>query len=71
MTLAGADGETRAEMSRVLHVETATDVDAEFGALQKALEMSAAARPSRLFCRSRIGSSRKLATICGPLSSPR
>ncbi|MFL6593957.1 MAG: serpin family protein [Chthoniobacterales bacterium] len=39
MTLSGADGETRAEMSRVMHVTG--DVDSSFGALQQALAKSA------------------------------
>lgn len=38
MTLSGADGETRAEMSRVMHVDG--DVDANFAALQQALTKS-------------------------------
>jgi serpin B len=42
MTLAGADGETRAEMARVLHVDLSTDIDASFAALQKSLEEMAA-----------------------------
>ncbi|MFL6540972.1 MAG: serpin family protein, partial [Chthoniobacterales bacterium] len=39
MTLSGADGEARAEMSRVMHVTG--DVDSSFGALQQALAKSA------------------------------
>ena len=38
MTLAGADGETRTEMARVLHVDLSSDVDPSFAALQKSLE---------------------------------
>jgi serpin B len=38
MTLAGADGETRAEMARVLHLDPGADVDPSFAALQKSLE---------------------------------
>lgn len=38
MTFAGADGETRAEMARVLHFGDATDVAASFAALQHSLE---------------------------------
>jgi serpin B len=38
MTLAGADGETRTEMARVLHLDPAADVDSSFAALQKSLE---------------------------------
>jgi serpin B len=42
MTLTGADGETRAEMARLLHVDPNADVDASFAALQKSLgEMTA------------------------------
>ena len=38
MTLAGADGETRTEMARVLHLDPTADVDSSFAALQKSLE---------------------------------
>src|ERR1044072_9116002 len=38
MTLAGADGETRAEMARVLHIERESEIDSSFAALQKSLE---------------------------------
>ena len=41
MTLAGADGETRTEMGRVLHVDPNSDVDQSFAALQKSLEQMA------------------------------
>lgn len=37
MTLSGADGKTRNEMARVLHLEAATDPDASFSSLQKAV----------------------------------
>jgi serpin B len=40
MTFAGADGETRTEMSRVLHLGSDETIDASFGALQKALDGS-------------------------------
>jgi serpin B len=42
MTLAGADGETRTEMARVLHVDLSSDIDPSFAALQKSLEEMAA-----------------------------
>ena len=42
MTLAGADGETRTEMARVLRVVLNADVDQSFAALQKSLEEMAA-----------------------------
>ena len=38
MTFAGADGETRTEMARVLHFGTESDVPASFAALQQSLE---------------------------------
>ena len=38
MALSGADDGTRSEMARVLHVDSKTDVDPSFGALQKSLE---------------------------------
>ena len=38
MTLVGADGETRTEMARVLHVDLSSDIDSSFAALQKSLE---------------------------------
>ena len=38
MTFAGADGETRTEMARVLHFPTDDDVPASFSALQRSLE---------------------------------
>jgi len=38
MTFAGADGETRTEMARVLHFGTESDVPASFAALQHSLE---------------------------------
>jgi serpin B len=38
MTLSGADGETRSEMARVLHLDANADVDQSFAALQKSLE---------------------------------
>jgi serpin B len=37
MTLAGADGETRTEMARVLHLDPQADGDPSFAALQKSL----------------------------------
>jgi len=40
MTFAGADGETRAEMSRVLHLGNDEAIHASFAALQKALDNS-------------------------------
>ena len=42
MTLAGADGETRTEMARVLHVDLSSEIDPSFAALQKSLEEMAA-----------------------------
>ncbi len=42
MTFAGADGETRTEMARVLHFGDATDVPASFSALQNSLEQMSA-----------------------------
>jgi len=42
MTFAGADGETRTEMARVLHFGNATDVPASFSALQRSLEQMSA-----------------------------
>ncbi|MGZ5503533.1 MAG: serpin family protein [Chthoniobacterales bacterium] len=42
MTLSGADGETRAEMSRVLHLGAKADADSAFLALQNALSASVA-----------------------------
>jgi serine protease inhibitor len=42
MTFAGADGETRTEMARVLHFGDATDVPASFSALQHSLEQMSA-----------------------------
>src|SRR5256714_4071267 len=42
MTLAGADGETRTEMGRVLHVDPNADVDQSFATLHKSLEGMAA-----------------------------
>jgi serpin B len=38
MTFAGADGETRTEMTRVLHLGNDADVPASFSALQRSLE---------------------------------
>ena len=38
MTFAGADGETRSEMARVLHFPNGGDVPASFSALQNSLE---------------------------------
>src|SRR5215468_9199323 len=38
MTFAGADGETRSEMARVLHFPTNGDVPASFSALRHSLE---------------------------------
>src|ERR1043166_4838847 len=38
MTFAGADGETRSEMARVLHFPNGGDVPASFSALQQSLE---------------------------------
>src|SRR5439155_7429430 len=38
MTFAGADGETRTEMARVLHFGTESDVPASFAVLQHSLE---------------------------------
>jgi serpin B len=42
MTFAGADGETRSEMARVLHFPTGGDVPASFLALQNSLEQMSA-----------------------------
>jgi len=42
MTFAGADGETRSEMARVLHFPNAGDVPASFAALQQSLEQMSA-----------------------------
>ncbi len=42
MTFAGADGETRSEMARVLHFPNAGDVPASFSALQNSLEQMSA-----------------------------
>src|SRR5262245_12451695 len=42
MTFAGADGETRSEMARVLHFPTDGDVPASFSALQQSLEQMSA-----------------------------
>src|SRR5437667_1196406 len=42
MTFAGADGETRNEMARVLHFPNDGDVPASFSALQKSLEQMSA-----------------------------
>jgi len=42
MTFAGADGETRSEMARVLHFPNGGDVPASFSALQKSLEQMSA-----------------------------
>ena len=42
MTFAGADGETRTEMARVLHFGNPTDVPASFSALQRSLEQMSA-----------------------------
>ena len=42
MTFAGADGETRAEMARVLHFPDDGDVPASFSALQRSLEQMSA-----------------------------
>src|SRR5262245_51935578 len=42
MTFAGADGETRTEMARVLHFSDGGDVPASFSALQHALEQMSA-----------------------------
>jgi serpin B len=42
MTFAGADGETRTEMARILHFSDATDVPASFSALQHSLEQMSA-----------------------------
>ena len=42
MTFAGADGETRSEMARVLHFPNGGDVPASFFALQKSLEQMSA-----------------------------
>jgi serpin B len=42
MTFAGAGGETRTEMARILHFSDATDVPASFSALQHSLEQMSA-----------------------------
>src|SRR5437867_4187883 len=42
MTFAGADGETRTEMARVLHFGTESDVPASFSTLQQSLEQMSA-----------------------------
>jgi serpin B len=42
MTFAGADGETRSEMARVLHFPNAGDVPASFSTLQQSLEQTGA-----------------------------
>src|SRR5262245_56628489 len=42
MTFAGADGETRNEMARVLHFPNGGDVPASFAALQRSLEQMSA-----------------------------
>src|SRR5215472_18761597 len=42
MTFAGADGETRSEMARVLHFSNNSDVPASFSALQNSLEQMSA-----------------------------
>jgi serpin B len=42
MTFAGADGETRTEMARVLHFANGGDVPASFSALQQSLEQMSA-----------------------------
>src|SRR6266478_1284532 len=42
MTFAGADGETRSEMARVLHFPNSGDVPASFSALQQSLEQMSA-----------------------------
>src|SRR5690349_4244453 len=42
MTFAGADGETRTEMARVLHFPNDVDVPASFSALQHSLEQMSA-----------------------------
>src|SRR5207249_8534777 len=42
MTFAGADGETRSEMARVLHFPHSGDVPASFSALQRSLEQMSA-----------------------------
>src|SRR6266481_3072105 len=42
MTFAGADGETRSEMARVLHFPNGGDVPASFSALQQSLEQMGA-----------------------------
>jgi serpin B len=52
MTFAGADGETRTEMARVLHFGDATDVPASFSALQHSLEQMSA-KTSELVKRSK------------------
>src|SRR5216117_3583258 len=42
MTFAGADGETRTEMARVLHFPNEGDIPAAFSALQHSLEQMSA-----------------------------
>ncbi len=42
MTFAGADGETRSEMARILHFSNGSDVPASFFALQQSLEQTSA-----------------------------
>lgn len=42
MTLSGADGETWTEMARVLHVNSETNTDSSFAALEKSLNETAA-----------------------------
>src|SRR5436190_21472946 len=42
MTFAGADGETRSEMARVLHFPNGGDVPGSFSALQNSLEQMSA-----------------------------
>src|SRR5215216_1834950 len=42
MTFAGADGETRSEMARVLHFRNGGDAPAAFSALQNSLEQMSA-----------------------------
>ena len=45
MTFAGADGETRSEMARVLHVDLSDEIHSSFAALQKSFEEMAAKTP--------------------------
>src|SRR3954469_15393418 len=42
MTFAGADGETRTEMARVLHFPNESDIPAAFSALQHSLDQMSA-----------------------------